>query len=280
MSVAWSGSEFHNDTRETPVEVAAAEKMFDPIKGRFLRCKRQTDALSRPEPGSKLDLIDQLTSPFNTSEQVRTYLLVAIDSLGVLLRYLSKTKELPMLAFYSMIRSAIESTSYGIWLLRGNGNNKKASLSLRMSLQNFKSFRSLGAAFSSSDFGADIDTTIRSLHNSLRGLEPDAIDKPVQAANVIMAVDGYANPRASFFTGLQVWRSTSGIVHANAPVMAALLERHPDGPNPGDPATRTSRLTFTVGFIETAVENIETLLKLYGSSSAAPVKASTPKPSS
>jgi hypothetical protein len=93
---------------------------------------------------------------------------------------------------------------------------------------------------------------IRDANTRLRGLEAEAIDDQLQSTGIINAVDGFVGKRRSF-SGLKVWRATSGLSHASQPAISVLLERAPDG-------TRTSRVTFVAGFALTAIENIEHLL--------------------
>ncbi|QAV69230.1 hypothetical protein ESZ53_01490 [Salinibacterium sp. UTAS2018] len=215
--------------------------------------KRRVESLPTPPGNSVLGRIDALTTPFNTSEMVQMYLAVAIDNLWTLHRYVRKVKEIPMVAAYSLIRSAVESTSYGIWILNGYGNDVRAQRSLRVTLNDFQQHAALQNAFGSYEFDVpDLEQMIRDANTKLRGLQTEAIDDQLQSTGIINAVDGFVGERR-FFSGIQVWRATSGLSHASQLALSVLLERAPDG-------TRTSRMTFVAGFALTAIENIEHLL--------------------
>jgi hypothetical protein len=97
-----------------------------------------------------------LTTPFNTSQMVQMYLVVAIDNLWMLHRYVRNVEEIPMVAAYSLIRSAVEASSYGIWILNGAGNDVRAQRSLRVSLSDFQQHAALQNAFGSYEFDVPI----------------------------------------------------------------------------------------------------------------------------
>lgn len=242
------------DTRETPEQAQFGEGLLlTEVAKRLGAAKKRSESLSTPPEKSVLGRIDKLTTPFNTSEMVQMYLAVAIDNLWTLHRYVRKVKEIPMVAAYSLIRSAVESTSYGIWILNGHGNDIRAQRSLRVNLSDFQQHAALQNAFGSYEFDVpDLEQMIRDANTSLRGLETEAIDDQLQSTGIVNAVDGFVGKRR-FFSGLQVWRATSGLSHASQPALSVLLERAPDG-------TRTSRMTFVAGFALTAIENVEHLI--------------------
>ena len=231
------------------------------VSRRLMVARKKLEALNAPHPNSVLGKIDELTAPFNASESVRMYLAVAADDLWTLLRYVSKTREVPMVAAYSLIRSAVEATSYGIWVLKGNGNDIKAQRSLRISLGDFRQHSRLQKLFDTEEFDVtEIEKQILSLNARLKGVSPEAIEDEVQATSIVTAADGQVRDRF-YFSGLQVWRSTSGLSHASLPAISVLLERRPDG-------MRTSRMTFVAGFAVAAIENMEFLLNSASSASA------------
>ena len=250
------------DTRETPTEAKFGEDLLlVEVARRLGAAKRTIEAGIAPHPNSVLGKIDELTTPFNASESIHMYLAVALDNMWTLLRYVRKTGEVPMIAAYSLIRSVVEATSYGIWVLKGNGNAIKAQRSLRVSLGDFQQHGSLQKLFGSAELNvAEIEEQIRVLNAQLIGLKLEAIDDEVQTTSIVMAADRQVGDRL-YFSGVQVWRSTSGLSHASLPAISVLLERSPDG-------TRTSRMTFVAGFAVTAIENMEFLLNSVSTASA------------
>ncbi|WP_028279806.1 hypothetical protein [Arthrobacter sp. H5] len=199
------------DTREAPEQARFGEHLLlTEVAKRLGGVKKQVESLSTPPENSVLGRIDILTTPFNTSEMVQMYLAVAIDNLWTLHRYVRKVKEIPMVAAYSLIRSAVESTSYGIWILNGHGNDVRAQRSLRVTLNDFQQHATLQKVFGSYEFDVpDLEQMIRDANTRLRGLQAEAIDDRLQSTAIVNAVDGFVVKRR-FFSGLQVWRATSG----------------------------------------------------------------------
>ncbi|HEY8752958.1 MAG TPA: hypothetical protein VIM40_04850, partial [Arthrobacter sp.] len=71
--------------------------------------------------------------------------------------YIDKTREIPMMALYAMIRSAIEASSFGLWLSHAGTKNKQAWVGLRLSYRNNEdlgSLESVWAASSAEEFPA------------------------------------------------------------------------------------------------------------------------------
>lgn len=246
------GSLAEADTREAPEQVAAAKAKIEPLSARFLRAMKKVEALAAPEEGGPLSRLDALTTPFNTSELVASNLHVGIDNLRTFFRYLKTTNELPMLAHYGLIRSAVEATSYGLWVLAGR-QQAAASRTLRMARADQDNARQLFETLGVSAWDtSEMQRLVRERHEALSGIESTDLDKSVQATNTISAAEKHFGRRAAF-TGLHVWRATSGLTHGSPAAMVALLERAPDG-------TRTSRMVWSVAFLETAIENVEVLL--------------------
>ncbi|MBX3089806.1 MAG: hypothetical protein KF772_04395 [Cryobacterium sp.] len=240
------------DTRETPEQVADAKAKIEPLSARLLRVMNKVKVPLEPEEGSPLARLDEMTTPFKTSELVISNLNVGIDNLFTFFRYFKKTNELPMLAHYGLIRSAIEATSYGLWVLAGK-QQAAASRTLRIARVDQENARKLFKALGDSMWDTDeMQGRARERHDALSGIDSSDVDKSVQATNIILAVEQHFEQRAAL-TGLHVWRSTSGLTHGSPAAMVALLERAPDG-------TRTSRMVWSVESLETAIENIEALL--------------------
>lgn len=242
------------DTRETPEQAKyGVSLLLNEVAARVLAANRAIDALDAPPTNSVLGKIDALTTPFNASEAIRMYMAVALDNLRTLVRYVRKTNELPMIAAYSLVRSAVEATSLGIWVLKGNGNDIKAQRSLRITLRDFEQHGRLQKLVGSREFDIeDIQESIRTLNLKLRGLDAEAIDDEVQLTSVVIAADQQVSKR-HYFNGAMVWRATSGLSHASLPAISVLLERGPD-------SMRTSRATFVAGFSVVAIENLESLI--------------------
>lgn len=253
-------------TRETAGQIEAAERLLVALRRRFDRIEPSLLPAMKPERNSPMARIDAVSAGFKVSELVQFQLGVAADNIRSVFLYMEKVEELPMVALNSMIRSVVEATSYGLWILKGNGNQPKVSKALRLTRQDHESLatmmRSLGGPTSGVEAAV---AALRAEHDRLTGVASADFEREVQATNSVMAADAVVGRRPGLFTGLQVWRATSGLAHASAPSMVALLERDVDG-------MRTPRLTFLAAFLQVAIENLEALHGRYTSLAAAPAR--------
>ena len=103
--------------------------------------------LRDPEKGSRIAAVDALTPYQPISNQLSIFHMVAIDNLRAAVKYIEKANDIPMTALYSMIRSAVEASSYGLWLLSAGKADKQAFLSLRISYENNEDLANLGKVF-------------------------------------------------------------------------------------------------------------------------------------
>ena len=103
--------------------------------------------LRDPEKGSRIAAVDALTPYQPISNQLSIFHMVAIDNLRAAVKYFEKANDIPMTALYSMIRSAVEASSYGLWLLSAGKADKQAFLSLRISYENNEDLANLGKVF-------------------------------------------------------------------------------------------------------------------------------------
>ncbi len=260
------------DTREGLALEQAAESLLDSVRPVLLRIVQQSKRLEDPVPDSWLGRVDSRTRPFETSQLARTFALVAADNLQQV--ELTLRKSLPPFALYSMIRSAIEASSLGLWILDARDEQEAASRTLRIYRQNIASDRTMWSTLVAGPSAShdDLHAEAESRHTALRGSSQGAFEKAVLSSAVIRVVDlkhrveDEDRPPLSPVSGLEAWRMCSSIVHANPVSMLHLLERHPDG-NIGDSATRTSRLSFVASFYVTACNRAESLITAFRSRS-------------
>lgn len=264
---------FQMDTRESAEEVqtgmrylAQLTERMEPIVG-----KMDTDSLPKPSDSSLIAIVDSFNSYEPLSHQVESLLAVAIDNVRTTLSHLKMTEELPMTALYSMIRSAIEATSYGLWILRAGTQDKKAFLSLRLSYQNNQDLQGLEKVLMTGRQEATpnarrqtIGRRLRERQRNLRSYANHDIESRPKITQIITEADKSVRHR-NFVSGVQAWKVCSGIAHANMSVIRAVLERVPVG-NPGSSGMSfqlTSRVTLVAALLGVAVENLETLLSDY-----------------
>jgi len=260
------------DTREGVALENAAQSTLESVRPVLLRVVQQSKSLADPVLESWLGRVDSRTSPFEASQLARTFALVAADNL--LQVEMTLRKSLPPFALYSMIRSAIEASSLGLWILDARDEQEAASRTLRIYRQNIASDRTMWNTLVEGPSAShdDLHWEAESRHAALRGISPEAFKKAVLSSAIIGVVDmkhaeeSENRPLPSPLAGLEAWRMCSSIVHANPISMLHLLERHPDG-NVGESATRTSRLSFVASFYITACNRSESLIKAFHSRS-------------
>lgn len=221
--------------------------------------------LQRPKPASRLAAVDILTPYQPVSSQIQSFGTVAVDNLRATFLYVEKTNDIPMTALYSMIRAAVESTSYGLWMLSAGKNDKLAFLSLRLAYENNEDLGSLGKTFvsESDEEKGNVRKRLIELQQAIPSYRSKDLKQRATTTDVVSNADKAVGTRA-YFTGLQVWKSCSGLAHSNLAVMHMLLERTFTGESTSTSGmyVLTSRITFVAGFLYTAVENLEALVGL------------------
>lgn len=259
-------SELLLDTREGRALEVASVHLLDAVRPQLLRAIQVSKRLEPPVADSWLGRVNALTRPYDASELAHSFALVAADNLRMVERVLRK--ELPPFALYSMLRSAVEAASLGLWILDARSEQLAASRCLRIYRQNINSDRTMwmdfvGHADASHD---EMATAVQGLHEALRGVDGSHFEKTVKTSHVLARVDALRPKKEGSLTeslsGLEVWRMCSSIVHANPVSMMHLLERHPDG-GVGESTTRMSRLSFITTFTTTACGRLSALLDLY-----------------
>ncbi|WP_314324287.1 hypothetical protein [Paenarthrobacter ilicis] len=256
------------DTRESEDEERAGLLLIQNASERIKAILNAPDWLE-PQPGSHVAAVDLLTPYQPMSAQLRSFNMVAVDNLRATTLYIEKTNDVPMMALYSMIRSAVEATSYGLWIVNAGTNQKQAFLSLRLAYENNADLASLGKTFAPGDeSGSRVSARLLELQQNLPRYRGHDLSNRVTTTDVVTNADRVVGPRQAF-SGLQVWKSCSGLAHGNSAVMPMLLERKFTGESDdrGAMFRLTSRLTFIGGFLITAVENLEALRTQYATKS-------------
>lgn len=211
--------------------------------------------LLEPPPNSWLGRVDNKTMPFPTSESVRLLATVAADNL----REVDQTLKdrLPLYSLYSLIRSAVESSSIALWQLEAKSEDLAASRTLRIQRQNIAADRTLWNTVvrTRNGYHDELHNKAEAKHNALKGINNSDFNKAVQSTSLIRNVDEIYPSESSImdiFSGVEVWRLCSGVVHANQFSVSKILERRPDL-DPNLPAYRSSRLSFVASFYSTAL---------------------------
>lgn len=254
---------FSFDTTESAAEEQAGMLLIQEASKRIKVILDQPD-WADPESGSPIAAVDKLTPYQPMSNHLHNFNTVAVDNLRATVKYIEATNDIPMMALYSMIRSAIESTSYGLWMLSATRADKRAFYCLRLSYENNEDLSSLGRVFNPQDKGgANTRERLLELQQSLRRYKDRDLAGRVTTTDVVVNADKVVGKRHAF-TGIQVWKSCSGLAHGNSALLPILLERKFTAQ--GDKGVifmLTSRLSFVGGFLIAAVENLEVMRARY-----------------
>lgn len=169
-----------------------------------------------------------------------------------------------MFALYSLIRSAVESSSLALWILDAKSEDLAASRTLRIYRQNIESDRTLWKTVVGRNSGdhPTLASTAEANHRSLRGIDHSGFETAVKSTSVIEMTDRTHPSEASgldVLTGLEVWRICSAVTHANHLSLLNIMERHPEGPL-GESVTRTSRISFVASLYSTALHRTNLLI--------------------
>ncbi len=253
------------DTRENDSHIELANVLLKDVGGRVEALESYLEeARTSPAVGSKLARADELT-PYNPlSFQVRSCLSVGVDSIRMVCRFIEVAKELPMLAHYAPLRVAVESTSLGVWLLGSGTKQKSAWQSLRLSYRNNEDLEGLESVFEAANENRPDREWVRERLRGLQAALPDYrnhdITKFPNNTDLVIDADRRIASKRMASNGLQVWKSCSGVAHANDDVIRTLLERVPiERTDRGYIFHMTSRMLLTAAFAITAVENAEVL---------------------
>lgn len=258
------------DTREGKDYEKWAIEHIQACKATLIRVVQKSNNLAAPPANSWLGRVDAKTVPFPTSEHVRLLATVASDNLREV--DMTLRKRLPIYSLYSLIRSAIEASSIALWQLEAKSEDLAASRTLRIHRQNVAADRTLWNTVISKSDGRHhvLHDLAEENHNALKGINSADFKKSVQSTSVIRNVDSifpFQSNDMDIFTGVEVWRLCSAIAHANQFSIANILERHPDGAL-GQPAYRTSRLSFIASFYSTALHRTNLVIDSFERRSA------------
>lgn len=253
------------DTREGSILEQWAQQHIIDCRPTLLRVIQKSGRLEAPPADSWLGRVDAKTKPFETSQQARVFAQVSADNLRQV--DIALRKRLPMFALYSMIRSAIESASLGLWILDAKSEDLAASRTLRIYRQNIESDRTLWKTVVGRHSGDhdNLATIAHAAHLQLRGMDQSCFHDAVQSTSVIEVTDNKHPSQSTsldVFSGLEVWRLCSAVTHANQVSLLNILERHPEGAL-GESVTRTSRLSFVASAYSTALYRTNLLVSAF-----------------
>lgn len=262
---------FSLDTSESVEEEQAGRLLIEEASAR-VKTLLARPALPNPQPGSRLARVDLKTPLLPMSYHLKNFDMVAIDNLRAVSLYIEKAHDFPQMALHSMIRSAVEATSTGLWLLHGGSDEKRAFNCLRLTYEYNESVVSLANAFGdTTSTGSGIRQRVMELQQNLSQYRSRNLSGHVTTTDIVAVADKVVGAR-KYFSGLKVWKACSGLAHGNGLLLPILLEHKSTGQSDdvGLELHLTTRLTFLGGFFITAIENLERLDFLYREQCQAP----------
>jgi hypothetical protein len=255
------------DTSETPEQEQAGFALIARAGQRLRAVESWNEQAEYAHTDSQIAAVNTLTPYTPLEHQIRDFINVSVDSLRTAVLFVEKVEGLPITALYSLARSAVEATSYGIWLLKAGTLQKRAFYSLRLAYENNEDLEGLEIVLAKGGVEKPDRTRVRdrlkSLQQALSHYRTHDIAQTPTITSVVAAADRHVNRLA--LTGLQTWKTCSGVAHANGAVMRAILERIPTGEQTehGTTFTMRSRATLVGATLTAAVENLEALQQLY-----------------
>jgi hypothetical protein len=191
----------------------------------------------------------------------------ATDHLRTLREFVLATDGgIPMMSGYTLIRTAVEACSVGLWLMGAGTKDARILNSLRLTLSNRIDLEStakqLGAAAPEKD--RHVRDRLDEIKNSKPSLRQRTIGPMPSTTSIVTQAQKHITKRAPY-TGIQVWLACSGIAHGNTSVGLALLERKRVGL--GGPRGATFMVTSSVSVLasmfEVAVDFLEAMRHMY-----------------
>lgn len=261
--------------RETEQQQAEAEALLSRLLETVTEYEGRSDrGYFEIEPDSTLYIDDAFAHPLKASAAARMAVVAAIDHLRTL-RLLVERGDIPLLAIFTLLRSAIETASVAIWLLESDDRDTRLLRLLQGAWQEVRDASNMMASF-----GTDVmdpprearEEHILRAHARRPRIGPESsfrsqpsITKKIERAQAIVSSTIERNRLSSVVLGL--WQGFSGITHGRSYAMQTILDREELA---YDPATGVVDVHLTtgarsiVGSLSVTLDVVETALRLYG----------------
>lgn len=262
---------------ETPAELRRAEQLLGHIRDRYAQLQKVHAAMEDPHLTSRLAIADRMSPTEPASYLARSFFTVAMDTLDTTLRHIEVTGSVPLVGLFPMIRSSVEASAHGLWLLGKGTARTLAWNSLRIAYANNEQLTDLGRLLAGPEAEKHGQNRLRQKlldqQQNIKSYKNNDITRFPHTRAIISESDkGVA--RSGFFSGVQVWKACSGIAHANHAVTRALAERLPDAQaGRSNYIELRARLLYVAEFLIVATENLEHLDTAYQKHSSPQGKA-------
>lgn len=215
------------------------------------------------EPGSRLSELDKRTKKPIFSEQVTFLAVSSRDHLAMLGRYLRATGAAPPMPGYTLVRTSIESSSLGLWLLSGGTLNKRLLSALRLSWRNGSDLEEWAVRMNVGDpeSHAKDRADLLALRDARGPIRQNSLAKFPRWSDIVTTSEDSVpvNPN---LTPFQAWKAASGFTHSNMLAAHLFLEHQEIAGEAGEPPRlrMSTRLSTLAMFYMTATYHLEGLL--------------------
>ena len=261
------------DRGESADQEQSGRRMFPLLFGRL-------DRLNAAIPvhlasGSRMDTDNHLSNPYALSNHLDQLLAVATDHLGATRLFLEGVGGVPAFALYSVLRSAIEASCAGLWLLLHSKQKTRTERLLSFTWANRQDAEGFARRF-----GKGAPTKLESVRaslNEVKGRQKSLQQFDFEAKRLTSTTDMMIEVQKKLkteptLTALVAWSLCSGVAHANSYTIIATHERRQidEGDELGARYELTSSMSTLAMVFESALFYTETLVAEYQAAAKPP----------
>ncbi len=256
---------------ERPVESEAdstrAVRIIRTTDHRLKALEARADVLTVADGSSLAG--DEAATPYNSVvDQVLGALGSAIDHLSTVMEVVNARPHglLPAMALHTLIRSSVEVTATGLWLLGPKGRDERVLRSLRLTLENRRQLSSIILERGETDPRYDeVEIRLEEIRDRRPNITGAPIDGRSLASNTKRLTEIAEYVRQLEVSPLFLWRSMSGVAHNNSSIVMNLvdLEQISDRIDGRAMYRLTSNASMVAAFFVWAIDILEALLDLY-----------------
>ncbi len=242
------------------------QHMIEALLDRYEAATRRLDEWS-PDSTSRLAQDNAASKLYRPMTHELFYLLSsARDHLNEVHRAFRVTAHAPAFALFTLIRSAIESCAYGIWLQNGGTLNKRVGRLIQMQWDQRVSVDKYTAASGVVDPTVNtalLEQVLSKTKAARPGIQGDFRRSMPTTTNVLIETDKFIGA-ALLNSGLNAWRACSGITHGNVHFSTGVMNTAPipGGGQGGATEVNTPSLAGVSLMLLPAIIYFETLIDL------------------
>lgn len=215
----------------------------------------------RVDPTSSLAEDDRWTTCDPISWQAIHSASAGLDHLGMLRRYTEQIGA-PSMPGYTLIRTSIEASSLGIWLLSRDSKNSRAISSMRLAWLHVHDLDALKAAVDPSESTLDEDVRkIEACRAARSSLANRSLNRFPKWSDIVSLSEAHSR-RTHALGVLQAWRIASAFTHSSKLAQQSFLQHQAIPQIDGSISyTWSTRLSTLGKFVEVATNHSESLLE-------------------